>query len=163
MQVSNEIIIKKIREYRTKAGKTQQDLADLLGKTSAAISDLERGKVQVTASDLSKIAEYLNIPINCFYDLETMDPEIQNAIYSIQEESPEARLNSFEMIRLYIEIQSLYKKYSKKEDLSPEEIGEIVTKMLKFRAQYNVMSKKFNDFMDLLVKTLGERGISLPH
>jgi transcriptional regulator with XRE-family HTH domain len=162
MLVTNESIITKIREYRTKAGKTQQDLADLLGKTSAAISDMERGKVQVSASDLSKIADFLNVPVNSFYGMEIIDPEIQNAIYSLQEEPEEARLDSFAMIRLYLEIQNMYKKYSKKDDLSPEELGGIVTKMLQFRAQYNAMSKKFNEVMELLVQELEKRGITLP-
>jgi transcriptional regulator with XRE-family HTH domain len=55
----NETIIKQIKAARMERGLTQQDLADQLGRTAAAISDLERGKVQVTASDLYKLSRYL--------------------------------------------------------------------------------------------------------
>ena len=55
----NNIIVKRIRDVRKERGLTQQDLANILDKTAAAISDLERGKVQVNASDLYKIATLL--------------------------------------------------------------------------------------------------------
>ena len=62
----NEIIVKRIKAARMERGLTQQNLADQLGRTAAALSDLERGKVQVTASDLLKLARYLNKPIEYF-------------------------------------------------------------------------------------------------
>jgi len=76
MPVSNDQIVDKIREFRKKSGKTQLDLGNLLGKTTASISDLERGRVQVSASDLSQISDFLKIPITNFYEIETEDNEI---------------------------------------------------------------------------------------
>ena len=162
MQITNEQIVEKIREYRKQSGKTQKDLAEVLGKTTASISDLERGRVQVSASDLSIIADFFNVQVSNFYSNKNLDPELANALYAFQEEPEEEKLDSLKMLKLYLEIQSTYKKYSKQEDLSPEEIGGIVTKMLQFRSQYNAMSKKFNEVMELLVQELGKRGISIP-
>jgi len=75
-----------------------------------------------------------------------------------------SKLNSFAMVSLFLEIQWLSKKMlaNPRKKYSPEEIGGIVTKMLQFRAQYNAMSKKFNDIMELLVQELEKRGITLP-
>lgn len=63
----NSIIVDLIKKARLEKGLTQKDLADHLGKTAAAISDLERGKVQVSASDLFSLSEIINKPIEYFY------------------------------------------------------------------------------------------------
>jgi transcriptional regulator with XRE-family HTH domain len=64
---ANQYIRKKIREARNEAGDTQADLAKVLEKTRVAISDLERGRVAVNASDLSLIAAYYEKPISYFF------------------------------------------------------------------------------------------------
>lgn len=164
MTITNEEIIQKIKEYRKRSGKTQQDLADLLGKTSASISDLERGKVQVSASELSQIADFLNVPINSFFNNVLEDEEIQNVIYTIQEQPKEARLNSFVMVKLYIEIQALSKKIlaNPEKEFQPEELGEIVTKILTFQAQYKAVTLKLDSIVDGLIQVLNRNGITLP-
>ena len=75
-------ISKRIKEARISKGLTQQDIADHLGKTAAAISDLERGRVQVSAIDLYKISEKLNTPIEYFFG-EILGPETAQKIISI--------------------------------------------------------------------------------
>lgn len=40
----NEIIVKRIKEARLERGYTQHDLAEHLGRSTAAISELEREK-----------------------------------------------------------------------------------------------------------------------
>ena len=67
MNEINEKIVKRIKTARVQRERTQKDLADYLGRTAASISDLERGKVQVTASDLYKISIYLSKPIEYFF------------------------------------------------------------------------------------------------
>ena len=163
MSATNEEIIQRIKEYRIKAGKTQLDLANELGKTSASISDLERGKVQVSASELSKIADYFNIPVNNFYNgLE--NEEIQKVINSIQEQPKESRINSFAMVSLFLEIQVLSKKIlaNPQKKYSPEELGEIVTKLLTFQTQYKAMTSRLDSTIDGLVQVLKDNGITLP-
>lgn len=164
MSASNDQIIEKIREYRKRSGKTQLDLATLLGKTPASISDLERGRVQVLASELSQIADFLNVPINSFFIEALEDEEIQNVIYAIQEQPKEARISSFGMVKLYLEILALYKKVmaNPKKKYLPEELGEIVTKILTFTSQYKAMTSKLDSTIDGLMQVLKEQGITLP-
>ena len=73
----NDLIVKRIKEARLERGLTQQNLAKHLGRSTASISELERGKVQVTASDLFLIAQLLNKPIEYFYGEEFSDKDIQ--------------------------------------------------------------------------------------
>jgi transcriptional regulator with XRE-family HTH domain len=54
---------------RFERGLTQQDIADHLGKTAAAISEMVRGKVQVSASALSKFAVLPDKSIELFYGI----------------------------------------------------------------------------------------------
>jgi transcriptional regulator with XRE-family HTH domain len=64
---ANKYIREKIRQARQDAGETQEDLARILEKNRVAISDLERGRVAVNASDLSLIAANYQKPISYFF------------------------------------------------------------------------------------------------
>ena len=59
-----------IREHivraREQAGMTQEELGKAIGKTNVSISDIERGRVGVSAIDLINIARTLNQPLNHF-------------------------------------------------------------------------------------------------
>lgn len=164
MTITNDEIVQKIKEFRLRSGRTQQDLADLLGKTAASISDLERGRVQISATELSIIAEYLGIPIENFFTDEYLDQDIVNVLTSIKEQPREARLNSFELVKLYLEIQVLSKKVlnDPQKEFPPEELGEIVTKILKFQSQYKLITRKLDSTIDGLVHVLQDHGITLP-
>jgi len=164
MPISNDDIVKKVKDYRKRAGRTQLDLANELGKTSASISDLERGKVQLSASELSQIAEYLNVPIVDFFSNASYDEDIQNVIFTLQEQPVDARTNSFALVKLFIEIQMLSKKILSNSDkeFNPEELGDIVTKLLTFQAQYKVITRKLDSTIERLTQVLKENGISLP-
>ena len=164
IMVTNDEIVKNIKIFRQRSGKTQQDLANLLGKTAASISDLERGKVQISASELSQIADYLNIPISGFFGRSSEDTMAQEVIYSIQEQPEEARLNTIAMVKLYLEIQGISKKMlaNPNKEYSPEELGEFVTKILNFQTQYKRLSSKLDTVISDLIGVLKEHGISLP-
>ena len=60
-------IRERIRQARTDANKTQDELAKAVYKNRVTISDIERGRVQVSASDLAFIAAELEKPISYFY------------------------------------------------------------------------------------------------
>lgn len=64
--ITNADIGSKIRELRIKAKLSQKELGEALGRSHAAISDIERGITNLTLTDLSLIADFLNIPINDF-------------------------------------------------------------------------------------------------
>ena len=55
-----------VKQARLEACETQEDLAKKMEKTRVAISDLERGRVSVNASDLGFIAAYYDKPISYF-------------------------------------------------------------------------------------------------
>jgi len=101
----NELIVKRIKAARIERGMTQQDLASHLGRTAASISDLERGKVQVTASDLYTLARYLNKPIEYFFGEEYIGEDVQDLIAIIRKMPPEIRALQLPIIKSIILLQ----------------------------------------------------------
>ena len=101
----NEFIVKKVKAARLERGLTQKDLAKLLDRTSASISDLERAKVQVTASDLAKLAKYLNKPIEYFYGDSFGGDEIDNLVALIRKMDPEIRSEQVNVINSLLIMQ----------------------------------------------------------
>ena len=101
----NELIVKRIKDARIERGLTQKDLADHLGRTAAAISDLERGKVQISASDLYKLAVFLGKPVEYFYGINYSGKEIEDVIALIREIDPETDGELFPTISLFMEYQ----------------------------------------------------------
>ena len=85
-------------------------------------------------------------------------------IYTIQEQPKEARINSFGMVKLFLEIQALSKKImaNPQKEFLPEELGEIVTKILTFQAQYKAMTSKLDSTIADLILVLEDHGISIP-
>lgn len=57
-----------IRFFRNLRGLEQKDLAKVVGKTPTMICRYERGKAPITATDLQKIADFLQIPIEQFFE-----------------------------------------------------------------------------------------------
>lgn len=65
--VANRYIREKIRQARLEANESQDDLAQLLSKSRVTISDMERGRVAINASDLALISSILGKPISYFF------------------------------------------------------------------------------------------------
>jgi len=101
----NEFIVKKVKEARLERGLTQKDLAKLLDRTSASISDLERAKVQVTANDLAILAKYLNKPIEYFYGDSFGGDEIDNLVALIRKMDPDIRSEQIKVINSLLMMQ----------------------------------------------------------
>lgn len=57
-----------LRFYRRLRGVEQKDLATLLGVTTGMISRYEQGKAGIRADDLFKIAQFLGVPIQKFFE-----------------------------------------------------------------------------------------------
>lgn len=64
---ANTIIRERIKQARLEANETQEELARSLQKTRVAVSDLERGRVSVSAGDLMIIAWHYQKPISYFF------------------------------------------------------------------------------------------------
>jgi len=75
-----KVIVKRIKEARKETGIKQYQIAEMLHKTPAAISDIERERVNVSAGDLFKIAQVLNKPIEYFYGEDLGAKEAEKAI-----------------------------------------------------------------------------------
>lgn len=63
----NRFIRDKIRQARLDAKESQEDLAKALIKSRVTISDIERGRVEINASDLGFIAAHYDKPISYFF------------------------------------------------------------------------------------------------
>ena len=159
----NDLIVKKIKEARLERGKTQSQLAERLGRSPAAISELERGKVQVSASDLNTIAEYLNKPIEYFYGEDFGDKEIQDLIAIIRKQPPEARNQSIAITSLLLFMQSIGDKLNKDPDFEPsiDEIRQFLDAFIVFSNQINQMTGEINDLRAKFVKELKSQGIDI--
>ena len=64
---ANQYIREKIRLARNDAQESQEDLAKALQKSRVSISDIERGRVEISAADLGWIAAHYEKPISYFY------------------------------------------------------------------------------------------------
>lgn len=64
---ANRYIREKIKEARAEAKESQDDLAKAMGKSRVTISDIERGRVIISASELGFIAAHYEKPISYFY------------------------------------------------------------------------------------------------
>ena len=106
----NTYIRERIKQARLEASETQKDLARKMEKTREAISDLERGRVSVNASDLGFIAAYYDKPISYFYpprlkinkeDLSSLDEELLIVFWQL----PEIQQHiAFEYVKQQLEI-----------------------------------------------------------
>lgn len=66
-----EQVANKIRLERLRLNLSQQNMADELGITVAAYSNLERGVTEISINRLFKITELLKVPISVFLSVET--------------------------------------------------------------------------------------------
>lgn len=107
MALTEATIGKKIREAREQLGMTQKDLATHLKRTSAAISDLERGKVQVTAVHLHKLANVLKKPLEYFYDEDFGGKDMEDLIALMRRANPESRANSINTLRIILKMETV--------------------------------------------------------
>lgn len=61
----------RIRYFRTVTRMSQSDLANASQLTNGYLSDVERGKVNISITNLNQIAEALNVPLTVLLDCDT--------------------------------------------------------------------------------------------
>lgn len=99
----------KIKELRTKAGTSQQRLAELLGVSRPAISQIENGERKVSVDELDRLAKIFNISVNSLLNKER-EPEVileeetkeKKLQPSIRINVPQKNLGKFKEVLLYI-------------------------------------------------------------
>jgi transcriptional regulator with XRE-family HTH domain len=67
---ADETIRERIRKAREDLNWSQTDLARLLDVSQATVSDIERGRVPITANQLARCATLLKMPIEYFFPAE---------------------------------------------------------------------------------------------
>jgi len=122
MELSNEYIGDRIRQARKDRNRTQSELADVLGKTTGAISQLEQGNVQVSVVELAKVADYLNKPIEYFFGEEYMGDDVQTLVAVIRKMPPDTRKEQVAWIQSLLEIQTIGDKFRDQENFTEEEL-----------------------------------------
>lgn len=122
MELSNEYIGDRIRQARKDRNRTQSELADALGKTTGAISQLEQGNVQVSVVELAKIADFINKPIEYFFGEEYMGDDVQTLIAVIRKMPPDVRKEQVAWIQSLLEIQTIGDEFKNRDNLTDEEI-----------------------------------------
>ena len=151
----NEIVVERIKELRKERGKTQQDLAEHLGKTAAAISDLERGKVQVSVDELNKISAFLEKPMEYFISEKPMTEGHETIAGVMKEVSPENIMDLSKQIRLIIKMR----KFEKNLDPSDEEFEEFVSDFFSYYNYLRGQVDKMNEVYEFLNEELKKRKI----
>ena len=120
-----EQVAERIRLERLRLNLSQQNMADELGITVAAYSNLERGVTEISINRLLKIAELLKVPISVFLSVESeninpksdttnasiSDKYISQQLYLVIQEVK--HLND-EMKKMKEQLESLSKKKNKK-------------------------------------------------
>lgn len=66
--LTKEELGNKIRELRLKTGHSQEELGRALDRSHAAVSDIERGKTDLSVSDLYTIAKFFGVSVTEFLE-----------------------------------------------------------------------------------------------
>lgn len=99
--ISNRGPAEKIRLQRLQRGLSQENMADLLGLSTTAYGDIERGKTDLTLSRLTQIATVLAIsPLTLLTD-DALTAQV------IEVKSDELTSHELETLRLVVEKQQL--------------------------------------------------------
>jgi len=160
MKNINDLIVKRVKDARIEKGLTQKDLADHLGRTAASISDLERGKVQVTASDLYKISLFLRKPIEYFFGENFGGEEIQDLVSILRSQPEEYRKANIEYIRKMIKLQLLGEKIisKPKDEVTIEQMKDFIELLVDITNQNKVASSKVEDATKLVLSEIEFKG-----
>jgi transcriptional regulator with XRE-family HTH domain len=144
-QISNNI-----KKARLDADRTQLELANHLGKTSASISDIERGKVHISASELFEVAKFLEKPIEFFYGAEIKEP-IKGHLEASVQNSDKNELEEIMTMLFYVRNLKKFtkfanKKYKPNEKLDREDMLEFYKIILPY---FELLNKKRSEVLEM--------------
>ncbi len=84
ISVLEETLAEKIREARQSQGISQQQVADAIGVSRPAISQIESGKRSVSTLELSKLANLFNCPIDYFFKTSSAhNDDVMTVLYRV--------------------------------------------------------------------------------
>ena len=144
----NDLIVERIKKAREDLGLKQHHLAERLNRTPAAISELERGKVQINAADLYELAQLFEMPISYFYGEDYEDPREGKLISYLRQVPEEVRQKAISFITVTLEIQLKTEQYKKAMDGGEQE------KIKAVRDYYNTTGKYLATLEELKEQSL---------
>jgi len=110
-QVNNldNLLSKRIRSIREQLGYSQERLAELLGISRVTVSQMEAGRRKLSANDLKKLSDILEIPADYLLNPDK-EPEVviqgvrenKEPIQQIRISVPQEKVDKFKEILLYI-------------------------------------------------------------
>lgn len=127
---ANRYIRGKIRQERNEAKESQEDLAKALKKSRVSVSDIERGRIGISAADLGWIAAYYEKPISYFYPprvsiekdkLSKWDEELLSLFFQLPETQ---KLITIEYVKQQVEIVDKLKEKQNQDRINKRELGE---------------------------------------
>jgi transcriptional regulator with XRE-family HTH domain len=71
LMLRHRVVGARLRQARNDAGRTQKDLAEILGCSASTISDYEYGRNPVSMAELEVLGRALNVPIEFFLDYDS--------------------------------------------------------------------------------------------
>lgn len=147
MADNNLLIAQRIRAARLQRNFTQQDLADKFNKTSATISDIERGKTQITAADLIIFSELLAKPIEYFFGEDFRDTDIQDVIAIMRRLPPETRKQQLPLMTMFLRMAEINNEMQDTTD-KEKQIDAVKEFYELFLPYYNSMESMMNQLRD---------------
>ena len=100
---------KRIRQARVDANLNQTELAEMLHKKQTSISEIERGKIEITASTLLRLAFSLEKPVSYFFPKWIHSRVQPEKISALQAEllSFAMKLKNEDLQRIIIQVRAL--------------------------------------------------------
>jgi len=131
--MNNKEIAEIVQKTRKDKRLTQRDIALVLDKTPATVSDIERGKIQISAADLYKIANALNKPIEYFFGESFESQEIEDLVFIIRKQSVDQQKKIVEQTRMLLSLEAFQQMATGKErEMSDQEINEAVNYVIRY-------------------------------
>jgi transcriptional regulator with XRE-family HTH domain len=137
-------IAQRIRAARLQRDLTQLDMAEKFNKTSAAISDIERGKTQISATDLIVFSELLLKPIEYFFGEDFHGSDIEDVTALMRRLDPETRKQQLPMITMLLRMAEITHEMQNSEDKAKqlEAVKEFYEMFLPYYASMEDIMKK---------------------
>lgn len=103
------LLSKRIRSIRERLGYSQQRLAELLGISRVTVSQMEAGKRKLSASDLKRLSDILEMPVDYLLNPDK-EPEVviqgvrenEEPVQSMRVSVPQEKVEKFKEVLLYI-------------------------------------------------------------
>lgn len=108
-------VAEKIRLHRLQRGFSQENMADLLGLSTTAYGDIERGKTDLTMSRLTQIADTLGLsPVSLLTDEPPLTPTVVTDTHELDTLRLTVEKQQIELDKLRLEADYWKRQYDER-------------------------------------------------